>query len=310
MRILLADPLACTDDFEAALRRLCPNATTFRWPQMPRDGRYEMLLAWRLPDEAAMLPDSVRLVFCFGAGADHLLNDPRIPEHLPIARLVDRDQAQQILDYAVHVVFARLADEAGRRRDQKNGVWRPPAGPNRSRCDIRVTILGLGPIGRYVADGLATLGFRVSAWSRAPRPAADFQTYSGIDGLHEAVAGADVLINLLPLKPETEGILAQSVFEKLAPGAYLVNLGRGGHLDENALQAALASGRLGAAWLDAFRQEPLPTSHWFWRHENVRVTPHAAGLPTAEGAARSLARLISCMEAGEPLPGLVRPAAT
>ena len=91
MRILLADDLAFTDAFEAALRAREPDVELYRWPSLPDDGHFDVLLAWCLPDGLRRLPDSLAFVFCFGAGADQLLSDPRIPSHVPIARLVDEN---------------------------------------------------------------------------------------------------------------------------------------------------------------------------------------------------------------------------
>lgn len=306
MRVLLTDPLACTDEFVEALRRLRPGITAYRWPELPQDGIYDLVLAWRLPEDCGALPGSVRAIFCFGAGADNLLHDPRIPAHLPIARLEDPGQAAQLLDYAAHAAFARLADDARRRTHQRNRLWHPPERPNPRRADIRVAVLGLGPIGRVVAGGLAALGFHVSAWSRTGRDLPDVEVHHGAGGLAATVSDADVLVNLLPLTPETENILSADLLSNVATGCYLVNLARGAHLIEQDLRRTLDSGRVGAAWLDAFRQEPLPPSHWFWQHERVRMTPHIGGLPTMQGAAASLAAVIEALESGAPLPGLIR----
>eukprot|EP01035_Chromulina_nebulosa_P011842 gene11842-15807_t len=174
------------------------------------------------------------------------------------------------------------------------------------RQDIRIAVLGLGPIGQSVATGLAMLGFSVAGWSRTARDIASVETFTGDPELEAAVSGADLLVNLLPLRPETENILSERLFSRLAPGAYLANLGRGGHLDEGHLRRSLADGRIAAAWLDAFRVEPLPAEHWFWGDPRIHVTPHTGGLPTASGAAQSLVAVIDALNKGLPLPGLVR----
>lgn len=241
----------------------------------------------------------------FRAGADHLLSDGRIPLDVPIVRLVDEEQASQIADYAAHVAFARLLDDSGRRQDQRDALWRLPLAPRRRRSDMKITVLGLGPIGERVVGELAEIGFKVSVWTRRPRQAGRFEIHSGHHGLKNAASGADVLINLLPLTPATANVLAAPLFSVLAPGAYLANLGRGGHLEEGDLLDCLRSGRMGAAWLDVFREEPLPVSHPFWGDPRICVTPHIGGLPTAGGAARSLANAIDALEHGRPLPHVV-----
>ena len=310
MRVLFTDPLSFTDAFAEAFERLSPSAQSFRWPSLPADGAYDLLVTWKLPDEVATLPGSLQAVFCFGSGTDHVLRDPRIPHHLPIVRLQDSGQAAQILDYAAHATFAHLQHDTARLLDQQAGIWRLAAGAGSGRRDLRVTVLGLGPIGQTVASGLAAMGFAVSAWSRTPRILSNVTTHSGVNGLSAAVEKADVLVNLLPLQPETENILSAALFQRMAAGATLVNLGRGGHLHEDDLRSALDSSQLGCAWLDVYRQEPLPQSHWFWSHDRVRMTPHLAGLPTAEGAAASVAAVVAALGSGAPLPGLVRAGTT
>jgi glyoxylate/hydroxypyruvate reductase len=302
LRVLLADSVACSDAFATALRDHCPNIEIFRWPDLPGDGLYDVLVTWRLPQAFPPLAEELAFIFCFGAGADELLKDPRIPEHLPITRLVDPFQAEQMLDYAAQVAFSRLLDEAGRAADQENAYWRGQAAPRRQRHNLNVTVLGLGPIGRHVATGLARFGFSVKAWSRTQHACKGVTTLSGSENLALAAAEADVLINLLPLVPETENILSATLFAQLSPDAYVANLGRGRHLDEDALIAALDEGRIGASWLDAFRQEPLPANHRFWRHPKIRISSHVAALPTIEGSSQALADSIKAYRDGRALP--------
>lgn len=306
MRIVVADPLAYSDCFERALRDALPSANFIRWPDLAAGADYDLLVAWHLPDDMIAPPPSLRAVFCFGAGTDQLLDDPRIPADLPIARLQDQGQAEQLLDYAMHAVFARLQGDVAARADQNACLWRLPDGQNRTRGSLRVAVLGLGPLGLRVARGLSAAGFPVSAWSRNPRRIDGVACLHGNDGLGPCVDGADVVVNLLPSRQKTRGILSDRLFSRLAPGAYVVNLGRGDHLDEEALRAALDRGWLGAAWLDVFPVEPLPPEHWFWQHDRVRLTPHRAGLPTPQGAAASIAAVAAALEYGRPLPGLVR----
>lgn len=307
--VLLADPLAHGEDFCAALAARVPDLAIRRWPVEPAWHAYDVLAAWQLPQDFPPIPESLALVFCFGAGADRLLADPRIPSRVPIVRLIDDGQAAELADYACHAAFAFLLDDQKYRIDQARGVWDPVYARRRTRVEIRVAVLGLGPIGTTVARALAAAGFRVHAWSRTPRQVRGIETFSGFERLADCVSGADVLVNLLPLAPETIGILSAPLFAHLAPGAYLVNLGRGKHLDEATLRAALDRDQIGCAFLDAFAEEPLPAVHWMWSHPRVRLTPHIGGLPTPEGAARSLAAAIDALGKGAPLPGLVRAAA-
>lgn len=212
MRIVIADPLAYSVPFDRALRDALPSADFVRWPDLAVGAEYDLLVAWHLPKDMIALPPSLRAIFCFGAGTDQLLDDPRIPADLPIARLQDQGQAEQLLDYAMHAVLARLHDDVVTRADQHARLWRPPDRQNRTRGSLRTAVLGLGPLGLHVARGLSAAGFPVSAWSRNPRRVEGVACLHGDDGLGACVDGADVVVNLLPSRQETKGILSDRLF--------------------------------------------------------------------------------------------------
>jgi glyoxylate/hydroxypyruvate reductase A len=100
-------------------------------------------------------------------------------------------------------------------------------------------------------------------------------------------------------------MLNRDTFAKLSPGAYIVNLARGAHLVEADLLDALASGRIAAAMLDVFAEEPLPPGHPFWREPRVTITPHISALTLREPAVAQIARKIEALERGQPISGIV-----
>jgi hypothetical protein len=130
-------------------------------------------------------------------------------------------------------------------------------------------------------------------------------TEHGPEGLERALQGADIVVTLLPKTAETENILNAQTLALLAPGAAVLNPGRGPLIDDDALLAALDGGQLGHATLDVFRQEPLPQDHPFWAHPRVTVTPHIAADTRAFSAARVIAENVRRGEAGEPFLHLV-----
>lgn len=296
MRVVLADPLAYSEAFDTALRSACPGVEFRRWTECASNIDYDLLVTWAFPPDLVTLPPSTRAVLCLGAGTDQLTSDPRLPGDMPVLRLRDPAQAQQILDYAMHAAFARQQGDFSVRRNQYARKWQRAVSDIRDRGALSIAVLGLGMIGGHVASGLAGAGFRVSGWSRTPRERDGVAAFHGEGGLVPAVTGADLLVNLLPSNQDTHGILGKRVFGLLAPGAYVVNLGRGNHLDETALREALESGHIAGAWLDVFLQEPLPADHWAWAHEKVRITPHCGGLPTPDGTAAAVAEAINALD--------------
>ena len=185
----------------------------------------------------------------------------------------------------------------------QDGQWRHDAPP--LAADRPVTVLGLGALGRACATALAGLGFPVTGWARGPREVPGITCLHGDDGLGAALDRAQILVLLLPLTDATENLLDAARLALLPRGAVILNPGRGALIDDDALLAALDSGRLGHATLDTFRTEPLPPAHPFWAHPQVTVTPHIASATRPASAARVIAENVRRGEAGAPLLHLV-----
>jgi glyoxylate/hydroxypyruvate reductase A len=245
----------------------------------------------------------LELVLSANAGIDPLLVPGVVPAEVPIVRMAESGLAEGMVDWVLAQVlawhrnlFAYAADQAGRR-------WIPRA--ERLARERTVTVLGAGVLGAAVAQAVAKLGFVTRVWSRSGRAVPGAAAFAGPGGLPAVLAGAEILINLLPLTAETEDLLDAAVFARLARGALFVNAGRGGCVVDEDLIAALDSGRLDTAVLDVFRQEPLPVDHPFWRHPHIRLSPHVAAPTHARTAAEVMARSVLCWERGEILETLV-----
>jgi glyoxylate/hydroxypyruvate reductase A len=171
--------------------------------------------------------------------------------------------------------------------------------------------MGYGELGQDAGEVLVRLGFRVAAWSRSPKLAsAGVELFSGAEGLAPFLARTDILVALMPLTPETRGILDRRLFAGLAQGGVLgapvlINAGRGGLQVEADILAALDDGTLGAATLDVFNQEPLPADSPLWTHPNVTITPHNAADSDPDAISDYVAQQILAFEAGEPLANVV-----
>jgi glyoxylate/hydroxypyruvate reductase A len=167
--------------------------------------------------------------------------------------------------------------------------------------------MGLGVLGGDFVRKLAVLDFKVLGWSRTPRRLSGVTSFHGPQGLGPFLEQTEILVNFLPLTPETAGILNASTFARLPRGACIINIARGDHVNEQDLLAALDSGRLGGAMLDVFRREPLPSDHAFWHHPRVVITPHIAAQAIAELMVSQVIDNIRRIERGEQPHGLVDP---
>ncbi len=277
------------------------------WPDVGDPAGVDYVLAWKAPAEVWSGLVNLKAIFSMGAGVDGLLRDPALPSGPPLVSMSDPGLVTGMEEYVVARVLHHFRDFGSYAALQAAGLWRPLA-PHLPQ-DCRVGVLGLGRLGSACARRLASFGFDVAGWSRRPSQVEGVQAYAGPDELDAFLARTDILVCLLPLTPQTEGILSRSLFARLPDGAVLINVGRGAHLVEDDLLAALDCGQLSGATLDVFRIEPLPAGHPFWSHPKVTVTPHVSAVTHPRTAALSLARNLRRLQRGEPVEGLVDRAA-
>jgi glyoxylate/hydroxypyruvate reductase A len=169
----------------------------------------------------------------------------------------------------------------------------------------RVGVMGLGNLGQAVLRQLHGFGFALRGWSRSAKQIEGVHCYAGDAGLPGFLAGCDILICLLPLTAHTAGILDARLFDALPRGASVVNLGRGGHLREADLLAALDSGQLRRAIVDVLSCEPPAPDHPLLHHPKVWVTPHIGAVTHPASAFQVLLDNLRRHQRGEPMQGRV-----
>ncbi|MAM60404.1 glyoxylate/hydroxypyruvate reductase A [Maritimibacter sp. UBA3975] len=239
---------------------------------------------------------NTKAVLGLWAGVESIIANETLTQ--PYARMVDEGLTEGMVEWVTgHVLRHHLGLDAHITRDAPE--WRQTAPPlARQR---KVAILGLGELGAACAMALTRLNFVVAGWSRSPKSLPGVACFHGDAGLDRVLSEAEIVVLLLPSTPETENTLNARRLALMPVGAVVLNPGRGALIDDEALLAALDSGRLGHATLDTFRVEPLPRDHPFWSHPNVTVTPHIASETRPETASRVVAANIRRVEAGEPL---------
>jgi glyoxylate/hydroxypyruvate reductase len=256
------------------------------------------------PPTGALAPFTrIKLIQSVWMGVETLVTDPTLPRDVPLARMIDPSMTRAMVESAAaHVLNAHLRlDDLGRQqRDARWKILRTPTTDART-----VGILGLGELGQAVARMLRALGFRVRGWSRTPKELEGVESFDGVAGLPEFLAGSEILVALVPLTPQTTGMVDAGFLARLPEGAVFVNLARGGLVRDDDLLAALDNGRVRHAVLDVFNVEPLPAEHRYWRHPRVTVTPHMAALTNPRTAAAFVAENVRRLRGGEPLLGLV-----
>jgi glyoxylate/hydroxypyruvate reductase len=304
MAILFRSTAAATARWRPLLDALLPEHEIRFWPEIGDRAAIEYALVWQPePGLLASLPN-LRLIFGLGAGIDHLLRDPALPRHVPIVRLVDPYMTDAMSEFVALSVLRLHRQDLDYLAQQRIATWREL--DQKNAAERPIGILGFGTLGQDAGRKLRALGFPVAGWSRSAKAGeGGVATYCGPEGVHEMLARSEILVCLLPLTPETTGILNAAAFARLPRGAGLVNAGRGGHLVEADLIAALDRGQLSGAVLDVFRDEPLPPEHMFWRHPRILVTPHIAAETHPPTAAPIIGEAIRRFAAGLPIANVV-----
>ena len=241
-----------------------------------------------------------KAVLSLWAGVERIVGNPTLTQ--PLCRMVDTGLTEGMVEW---VVGHSLRHHLGMDRHivNPNRVWNPACPP--LARERPVAMLGMGALGLACARALMALNFPVTGWSRTEKTGLGLPCLHGEDGLKAALAGADIVVTLLPKTPETENLLDARRLSWMREGAAILNPGRGALIDDAALLAALDAGHIGHATLDVFRVEPLPQDHPYWSHPRVTVTPHIAADTRASGAAKVLAENIRRGEAGLPFLNLV-----
>lgn len=276
-------------------------------PEGARDPSIRYAVVWKQkPNVLASLPN-LRAIFSVGAGVDHLFADPGLPD-VPIVRVVAENLTQYMREYIVWRVLDHHRQGILYRSQQARKIWHEPPQPPAN--EVSVGIMGLGHLGRAAAEALLAIGYRVNGWTRTERPMDGVSCWHGRKGLQGFLAATDILVVLLPLTPETRGIIDHDLLSSLRTdnaigGAVLINAGRGRLQRDADISRALDDGTLKEASLDVFEEEPLPESSPLWTHPKVFVTPHAAATSDPAHLVPPMLAQMDALESGEPLKNVV-----
>ncbi|NVN11380.1 2-hydroxyacid dehydrogenase [Nguyenibacter vanlangensis] len=302
MSLLVRTAPARAEAWRLAFAKAAPGLDVRIWPECGDPADVTALLTWQPPPDLLALYPNLQVVFSEGAGVDQFLA-LGLPDTMPLVRIVDPALTDMMVEYGVWATLDLHRQMPAYRRAQAAHRWKglPPC----LAADRRVGVLGLGVLGRALLHRLHLFGFPCAGWSRSPHALDGVTCFAGRDALAPFLARTDILICLLPLTDDTRFLLSAPAFAALPRGAALVNCGRGGHVHEDDLLAALADGQLSHAILDVAGQEPLPESHPFWTHPGITLTPHIASDTVPASAARQIVENLDRLRRGECPSGLV-----
>jgi phosphoglycerate dehydrogenase-like enzyme len=249
----------------------------------------------------------------FSAGVEHCLTVEAIASGEVLLTNMQKMASPVIGEHAIAMMLSLTRGLTQQAKRMPEGVWNRGVGDDVGMMSVNgktVLVAGLGGIGKAAAKRAAALGMRVIATRNSSRSGPDYVDYVGLSGeLLELAAQADVVINALPLTPETEGLFDKDFFDAVKPGVVFVNVARGASVVTDELVAALVDGRVAGAGLDVTDPEPLPADHPLWQMPNVIITPHVAWYGNNRERQLALAREnIRRFVAGDALLNVVDPA--
>lgn len=263
-------------------------------------------------DDVVAGADELVWIQIFSAGAERCLAVDDVASGRIHLTNMQKMASPVIGEHAIAMMLSLTRGLTQQAKAMPDGNWNRSIGSEIGMMSVdgkTALVVGLGGIGRAAAKRAAALGMRVIATRNSSRSGPDYVDYVGLsDELFELAAQADVVINALPLTPETEGLFDEAFFDAARPGIFFINVARGASVVTDDLVAALADGRVAGAGLDVTDPEPLPADHALWRMPNVIITPHIAWYGNNRERQLTLAREnIRRFIAGEALLNVVDP---
>ncbi len=302
MAIVIINPKGVEPWIEA-LKQVDPTLDIRAFPNDSNRQEIDFALTWRHPHGIFKDYPNIKCISSMGAGVDHLMKDHDLPRNVVITRLVDPFLAKDMSEFVLALVMNHLRALNAFKIKQTQSIWKPSSYLRIN--DVRVGIMGVGAIGKQVAVDLIKSGFQVIGWARTKKENSNFIVYAGAEELPEFLQHTDILVCVLPLTPETSGILNKNTFTLLPKNAFVINVGRGEHVVEKDLIAFIADGHLSGASLDVFATEPLPASNKLWTHPRINITPHIASLTDPDSVAPQIVENYKLMKEGKPLVNVV-----
>ncbi len=303
MAILFSDTSYRSDKIYDYLKKYMPDENILFYPDIKTLENIEFAIVNKPAHKSLLSIQDLKMIFTIGAGVDAVLQNPEDLPDVPICRYVSQQLITSMVEYAIFNVLKYHRNFHIYKNQQTQCEWRQLRQVKPQ--DRTIGVMGLGAIGQEIVKKLRGFNFSVCGWSRSEKNIPKVKSYYGDQQLKSFVQACDILINVLPLTKQTQGILNKDFFNHVKNDTYLIHCGRGAQLNENNFLEALKMGKISHASLDVFGEEPLPKNHLFWSHPKIDVTPHIASLSDFEDVANYIKKQIKNFKQGKIVENLV-----
>jgi glyoxylate/hydroxypyruvate reductase A len=298
MSILIVSTARASEHWVKTLREKNKSLDIQVYPKVERPEDVEFAISWKHPEGIYQNYPNLKVIASMGAGVNHILKDENLPKQLKVTRIVDEQLTKDMAQFVLLQCLAFSRNLFTHLRDQTSKTWEVKTYQIPEKTNVGV--MGYGVLGQEAGKVLKANGFNVVGYANSSKTIDGIKVY-GADELSEFLKQTQVLVCLLPVTSKTKGILNLDVFQNLKDEAYLINVARGEHLNEEDLITAVDQGLLKGASLDVFLTEPLPEAHAFWSHPQIQITPHIASMTDPESVAKQLLGNYERMKKGESL---------
>ena len=280
MKILIIAPNNIVDNWVTVFNKLISKDSIVIWPNVLDYDKIDCVALWNQPHGLLNKFKNLKLIHSMGAGVDHILSDPSLPENIPICRISDEKLSFSMSNYIIMAVLFYHKRLIKYQSDKKNNIWDHDSIPE---IDLNIGILGFGSLGSDAGIKLKNLGFNVYGYSLNKKEQSDIILYHG-DNLNKFLSKINVLVCTVPYTSKTKNLLNIKLFDKLNDETYLINVSRGKVQNEKDILKAIEDGKLSGAFLDVFETEPLPKNNKIWSNDKIEITPHIASITNEEAA--------------------------
>ncbi|MCF6765961.1 glyoxylate/hydroxypyruvate reductase A [Thiotrichales bacterium 19S3-7] len=282
-----------------ALSKLIDHVEIHIYPAIPEPEAVEFAVCWSQPEGVFNEFPNLKCISSSGAGVNHLVNDNSIKDGVAIVRVADPKLSRDMAHYVIQAALNHTREYSRFKQSQQQKYW-DQFPPFNTTDKNTVGVMGIGEIGSYIAQALSHIQIPTIGYSRSKKIITGIETYEHAQ-LDTFLNLSHILVCTLPLTSQTTGIINQELINKLPDDAYIINIGRGAHINEADLLNALDNNKLSGAKLDVFNQEPLAKDHPFWSHPKIELTPHNAAVSDPFSAAICVADNYKRMQSHQPL---------